>query len=67
MNNFACTFAHKEIRANKNNNNNNNNNNSNNNNNNNDNKTEITDGLQYTNKKPPGDTFVYTPEDLVTN
>ena len=31
------------------------------------NKTEIKDGLQYTNKKLslPGDIIVYTPEDLV--
>ena len=32
-------------------------------------KTEIKDGLQYTNKKLslPGDIIIYTPEDLVTN
>ena len=31
------------------------------------NKTEIKDGLQYTNKKlsPPSDIIIYTPEDLV--
>ena len=30
---------------------------------------EIKDGLQYTNKKLslPGDTIIYTPEDLVIN
>ena len=33
------------------------------------NKTEIKDGLQYTNKKLslPGDIIIYTPEDLVIN
>ena len=33
------------------------------------NKTEIKDGLQYTNKKLslPGDIIVYTPEDLLIN
>ena len=33
------------------------------------NKTEINDGLHYTNKKLsiPGDTIIYTAEDLVMN